>query len=220
MKTRELGRTGIRVSLCCLGTMMFGQAGNPDHDDCVRIIHRALDSGITFIDTADVYGPHGKSEDIVGKALKTLSARTDPVRGGRVRAIGSSSLPASEIVEAQWVADRRGLHRFRTEQPPYSILNRAIEREVLPVRRRYGMGVLVWSPPAMGLLTAGYRKGGPTVRNARMRWVPRHQTLDRIDRIVAPGTDLGPLDVSCAPPSVQRPALRRRSADERAAVAR
>ncbi|WP_137976197.1 aldo/keto reductase [Streptomyces violaceusniger] len=346
MKTRELGRTGIRVSPYCLGTMMFGRAGNPDHDGCVRIIHRALDSGINFIDTADVYGPHGESEDIVGKALKgrragivlatkvngtmsadpnrggssrrwiiaeveqslrrlgtdhidlyqvhhpdphtdieeTLSALTDLVRSGKVRAIGSSNLPASQIVEAQWVADRRGLHRFRTEQPPYSILNRGIEREVLPVCRAYGMGVLVWSPLAMGLLTGRYRKGGPTVRNARMKWVPRHLTderkldaveqliplaeeaglslthlamafaithpgvtsaiigprtmehledllagaavtlddevLDRIDRIVAPGTDIGPIDVSYTPPSVQHPALRRRSADERAAVAR
>ncbi|MBD3002724.1 aldo/keto reductase [Streptomyces sp. 5-10] len=346
MKTRELGRTGIRVSPYCLGTMMFGRAGNPDHDDCVRIIHRALDSGINFIDTADVYGPHGESEDIVGKALKgrradivlatkvngtmgedpnrggssrrwiiaeveqslrrlgtdhidlyqvhhpdphtdveeTLSALTDLVRSGKVRAIGSSNLPASEIVEAQWVADRRGLHRFRTEQPPYSILNRGIEREVLPVCRAYGMGVLVWSPLAAGLLTGRYRKGGPTVRNERMKWVPRHLTderkldaveqliplaeeaglslthlamafaithpgvtsaiigprtmehledllagaavtlddevLDRIDRTVAPGTDIGPIDVSYTPPSVQHPALRRRSADERAAVAR
>ncbi|WPB95494.1 aldo/keto reductase [Streptomyces malaysiensis] len=345
MKTRELGRTGIRVSPYCLGTMVFNQMGNPDHDDCVRIIHRALDSGINFIDTADVYG-HGEAEKIVGKALKgqrddivlatkfngrmgedpnrggssrrwivteveqslrrlgtdhidlyqvhhpdphtdieeTLSALTDLVRSGKVRAIGSSNLPASEIVEAQWVADRRGLHRFRTEQPTYSILNRAIEREVLPVCRRYGMGVLVWSPLAMGLLTGRYRKGGPTVRNERMKWVPRHLTderkldaverliplaeeaglslthlamafaithpdvtsaiigprtmeqledllagaavslddevLDRIDRIVAPGTDIGPLDVSYTPPSVQHTALRRRSADERAAVAR
>ncbi|MFD8283777.1 aldo/keto reductase [Streptomyces malaysiensis] len=345
MKTRELGRTGIRVSPYCLGTMVFNQMGNPDHDDCVRIIHRALDSGINFIDTADVYG-HGESEEIVGKALKgrrddivlatkvngrmgedpnrggssrrwivteveqslrrlgtdhidlyqvhhpdphtdieeTLSALTDLVRSGKVRAIGSSNLPASEIVEAQWVADRRGLHRFRTEQPTYSILNRAIEREVLPVCHRYGMGVLVWSPLAMGLLTGRYRKGGPTVRNERMKWVPRHLTderkldaverliplaeeaglslthlamafaithpdvssaiigprtmeqledllagaavslddeiLDRIDRIVAPGTDIGPLDVSYTPPSVQHAALRRRSADERAAVAR
>ncbi|MFE2182455.1 aldo/keto reductase [Streptomyces sp. NPDC059455] len=296
MKTRELGRTGIRVSPYCLGTMLFGRAGNPDHDDCVRIIHRALDSGINFIDTADVYGPHGESEDIVGRALKgwrddiVLATKVngtmgdDPNRAGSVRAIGSSNLPASEIVEARWVADRRGLHRFRTEQPPYSILNRAIEREVLPVCRRYGMGMLVWSPLAMGLLTERYREGGPTVRNARMKWVPRHLTdereldaverliplaedaglslthlamafaithpgvtsaiigprtmehledllagatvtldddvLDRIARIVAPGTDIGPLDVSYTPPSVQRPALRRRPADERAGVAR
>ncbi|GGP77811.1 aldo/keto reductase [Saccharothrix coeruleofusca] len=341
---RDLGRTGIRVSPYCLGTMMFGQAGNPDPQDCARIVHRALDAGINFIDTADVYGPHGLSEEILGAALKgrrddvvlatkfngsmgedpnrggssrrwvvtavedslrrlgtdhidlyqvhhpdprtdveeTLSALTDLVRSGKVRAIGSSNLPASDIVEAQWVAERRGLQRFRTEQPTYSILNRGIEREVLPVCQRYGMGVLVWSPLSMGLLTGRYRKGGPEPRNARMHWVPRHMTderklaaveelipladqaglslthlamafavahpgvtsaiigprtpqqledllagaevtlddelLDRIDRVVAPGTDLGPLDVSHVPPAVEHAALRRRPVAERAAA--
>jgi aryl-alcohol dehydrogenase-like predicted oxidoreductase len=341
---RELGRTGIQVSPYCLGTMMFGQAGNTDEDDCVRIIHRALEAGINFVDTADVYGPGGKSEEIVGRALKgrrddivlatkvngsmgedpnrggssrrwiitavehslrrlqtdhidvyqihhpdprtdveeTLSALTDLVRSGKVRAIGSSNAPASEIVEAQWVADRHGLQRLRTEQPTYSILNRGIEREVLPTCQRYGMGTLVWSPLAMGLLTGRYRKGQPEPRNARMNWVPRHLTderkldaveqliplaaeaglslthlaiafaithpavtsaiigprtmehledllagaatvlddevLDRIDQIVAPGTDIGPLDVSYTPPAINRPALRRRSADERTAA--
>jgi aryl-alcohol dehydrogenase-like predicted oxidoreductase len=340
---RELGRTGIQVSPYCLGTMMFGQAGNTDEDDCVRIIHRALEAGINFVDTADVYGPGGKSEEIVGRALKgrrddivlatkvngsmeedpnrggssrrwiitavehslrrlqtdhidvyqihhpdprtdvdeTLSALTDLVRSGKVRAIGSSNAPASEIVEAQWVADRHGLQRLRTEQPTYSILNRGIEREVLPTCQRYGMGTLVWSPLAMGLLTGRYRKGQPEPRNARMNWVPRHLTderkldaveqliplaaeaglslthlaiafaithpavtsaiigprtmehledllagaatvlddevLDRIDQIVAPGTDIGPLDVSYTPPAINRPA-RRRSADERTAA--
>ncbi|MFF5587493.1 aldo/keto reductase [Streptomyces hygroscopicus] len=347
MKTRELGRTGIQVSPYCLGTMKFGQVGNRDHDDCVRIIHRALDAGINFLDTADVYGPHGESEEIVGKALRgrrddivlatkvngrmgedpnrggnsrrwiiaevehslrrlgtdhidlyqihhpdprtdleeTLSALTDLVRSGKVRAIGSSNFPASEIVEAQWVADRRGLQRFRTEQPTYSILNRGIEHEILPVCQRYGMGTLVWSPLAMGLLTGRYRKGRTVPpRDARMRWVPRHMTderkldaverliplaeeaglslthlamafalthpgvtsaiigprtmeqlddllagagttlddalLDRIDEIAPPGTDLGPIDVSYTPPAVERAALRRRPAGERAAVTR
>jgi aryl-alcohol dehydrogenase-like predicted oxidoreductase len=345
MKMRPLGRTGIRVSPYCLGTMMFGQAGNTDRDDCVRIIHRALDAGINFVDTADVYGDgRGESEEIVGTALKgrrddivlatkvngsmgdgpnrrgssrrwivtevehslrrlrtdhidlyqihhpdpqtdieeTLSALTDLVRSGKVRVIGTSNLPASEIVEAQWVAERRGLHRFRTEQPTYSILNRGIEREVLPTCQRYGMGVLVWSPLAMGLLTGRYRKGGPAPRNARMNWVPRHLTderkldavehliplakeaglslthlamafaithpgvtsaiigprtmqhledllagaavtlddevLERIDQIVTPGTDISPLDVSYVPPAIEHAAIRRRSADERAAV--
>ena len=220
---RVLWRTRIRVSPYCPGTMMFGlPAGNPDPDDCVRIIHRALDAGINFIDTADVYGgARGESERIVGKALKgrrddivlvtkvngsmgedpnrsgssrrwivagvedslrrlgvehidlyqvhhpdpqtdveeTLSALTDLVRSGKVRAVGASNFPASEIVEAQWVAERRGLERFRTEQPPYSIVNRGIEREVLPVCERYGMGTLVWSPLAMGMLAGRYRKG-------------------------------------------------------------
>ena len=228
MKYRTLGRTGIKVSPYCLGAMMFGAIGNPDHDDSIRIIHKALDAGINFIDTADMYSA-GESEEIVGKALKgrrdsvvlatkarmpmgpgtggashedpnrqgtsrrwlvralddslrrlqtdhvdlfqlhrpdpdtdveeTLSALTDLMRAGKVRAIGTSSLPASDIVEAQWVAERRDLQRFRTEQPPYSILNRGIEREVLPVCERYGMGTLVWSPLGGGLLTGRYRQG-------------------------------------------------------------
>ncbi|MFE2036246.1 aldo/keto reductase [Streptomyces scopuliridis] len=180
MRMRKLGRTGIEVSAYCLGTMVFSKMGNPDHDDCVRMIHRALDEGIDFVDTADVYG-YSETEEIVGKALKghrdevvpatkfngpmgegpnrggssrrwvvqavegslkrlrtdyidlyqihhpdpytdiegTLSALTDLVRAGKVRAIGSSNLPASEIVEVQWVSQRRGLHCLRTEQPTY-----------------------------------------------------------------------------------------------------
>jgi aryl-alcohol dehydrogenase-like predicted oxidoreductase len=223
MKHRTLGRTGIEVSPYCLGAMMFGAMGNPDHDDSIRIIHRALDAGINFLDTADVYS-HGESEEIVGKALKgrrddvvlaskmhypmgedpnhrgnsrrwiivavenslrrlqtdhldlyqvhrpdplvdveeTLSALSDLIHSGKVRAIGTSTFPASEIVEAQWVAERRGLARFRTEQPPYSIINRSIEREVLPTCQRYGMGTLVWSPLGQGLLTGRYRKGQQT----------------------------------------------------------
>src|SRR6202142_3511020 len=207
MQYRTLGKTGIKVTPYCLGAMMFGGLGNPDHDDCIRIIHKALDSGLNFIDTADRYS-RGESEEIVGKALKgrrddivlatkvhgpmgddpnqqgnsrrwimtevenslrrlqtdyvdlyqihrpdpetdieeTLSALTDLVRSGKVRTIGHSARPASGFVEAQWVAERRGYERFRTEQPTYSILNRGIESEVLPVTQRYGMGTLVWSP--------------------------------------------------------------------------
>jgi aryl-alcohol dehydrogenase (NADP+) len=243
MKMRTLGRTGIKVSPYCLGAMMFGAMGNPDHDDSIRIIHRALDAGINFVDTADVYS-RGESEEIVGKALaqlpadrrddvvlatkvhggmgddpnragnsrrwivtelenslrrlqvdhvdlyqihrpspdtdieETLSALTDLVRSGKVRAIGSSTFPASEIVEAQWVAERRGLERFRTEQPPYSIVNRGIEREVLPACERYGMGALVWSPLAMGLLTGRYRKGQET-DSPRMNFAPGRLTHER-----------------------------------------
>jgi aryl-alcohol dehydrogenase-like predicted oxidoreductase len=223
MKYRTLGRTGIEVSPYCLGTMMFGAMGNPDHDDSIRIIRRALDTGINFVDTADVYSD-GESEVIVGNALKgcrddvvlaskmhypmgddpnhrgnsrrwiiaavenslrrlqtdhldlyqvhrpdptvdveeTLSALSDLIHSGKVRTIGTSTFPASEIVEAQWVAERRGLERFRTEQPPYSIVNRSIEREVLPICQRYGMGTLVWSPLGQGLLTGRFRKGQQT----------------------------------------------------------
>jgi aryl-alcohol dehydrogenase (NADP+) len=240
MKYRTLGKTGIKVSPYCLGAMMFGSVGNPDHDDGIRMIHKALDAGINFIDTADFYS-HGESEEIVGKALRgrrddvvlatkahlpmgqdpnrqgnsrrwlyravedslrrlqtdyidlfqihrpapdtdieeTLSALTDLMRAGKIRAIGSSTFPASEIVEAQWTADRRGLARFRTEQPPYSILNRSIEREVLPVCERYGMGTLVWSPLAMGLLTGRYRKGQQLPESLRVKFFPKQMSDDR-----------------------------------------
>jgi aryl-alcohol dehydrogenase-like predicted oxidoreductase len=252
MKYRTLGRTGIKVSPYCLGAMMFGRIGNPDHDDSIRIIHRALDAGINFIDTADAYSA-GESEEIVGQALKgrrdqvvlatkaglpmghdgpddpnrqgasprwlvralddslrrlqtdhvdlfqihrpdpdtdveeTLSALTGLVRAGKVLEIGTSSMPASDIVEAQWTAERRGLQRFRTEQPPYSILNRGIEREVLPVCQRYGMGTLVWSPLGGGLLTGRYRKGEQASTH-RARFGFRHlkdeRRLDTVEQLI------------------------------------
>jgi aryl-alcohol dehydrogenase-like predicted oxidoreductase len=221
MDYRPLGRSGVSVSQLCLGAMMFGAAGNPDHDDSVKIIQRALDAGINFIDTADVYSG-GESEQIVGKALaggrrdnvvlatkvglpfgedpnqrgtsrrwiteavegslrrlgtdwidlyqvhrldpaadidETLGALSDLVHAGKIRAFGASTVPASEIVEAQWTAERRGRERFRTEQPPYSLLTRAIEYDVLPTCLRYGMGVLTYSPLAGGWLSGRYRKG-------------------------------------------------------------
>jgi aryl-alcohol dehydrogenase-like predicted oxidoreductase len=216
---RQLGRTGVSVSKLCLGAMMFGELGNADHDESVRIIHRALDSGINFVDTADVYSA-GESERIVGKALagrrddvvlatkffmpmgaspnerggsrrwiirevenslrrldtdyidlyqvhrpsqdtdveETLGALTDLVRQGKVRSIGSSSYAASQIVEAQWTARDRHLERFVTEQPPYSILVRGIEADVLPTARRHGMGILSYSPLAGGWLSGRWRK--------------------------------------------------------------
>ncbi|HLY26810.1 MAG TPA: aldo/keto reductase [Aggregatilineales bacterium] len=249
MQYRTLGRTGIKVSPYCLGAMMFGSGGNPDHDDSIRIIHKALDAGINFIDTADRYS-RGESEEIVGKALKgrrddivlatkvngpmgddpnqqgnsrrwiirevesslrrlqtdyidlyqihrpspdtdieeTLSALTDLMRAGKVRVIGSSTFPASEIVEAQWVAERRGLARFRTEQPPYSILNRSIEREVLPICEKYGMGVLVWSPLAKGMLTGRYRKGQPLPVTVRAKYMPKQMSdasqLEAVEQLI------------------------------------
>lgn len=249
MHYRPLGRTGIQVSPYCLGAMMFGKVGNPDHDECVRMIHKALDFGINFIDTADAYN-HGESEEIVGKALKgrrddvvlatkaflpmgddpnrrgssrrwltravedslrrlktdyidlyqvhrpapdtdieeTLSVLTDLMRQGKVRAIGASTFPASDIVEAQWVAERRGLARFRTEQPPYSILNRSIEREVLPACQRYGMGVMAWSPLAKGMLTGKYRKGKPLPDTLRAKYFPtalsNEGSLDAVEQLI------------------------------------
>src|SRR6202522_4147380 len=247
MQYRTLGRTGIKVTPYALGAMMFGAGGNPDHDDAIRIIHKALDTGINFVDTADRYSG-GESEEIVGMALKgrrddvvlttkvsrpmgtdpnqqgasrrwiitavenslrrlqtdhidlyqihrpdpdtdieeTLSALSDLIRDGKVRAIGSSTMPASDIVEAQWVAERRGLARFRTEQPPYSILNRGIEAEVLPVVQRYGMGTLVWSPLAKGMLTGRIRKGQQTDlrRAAIFTSFSDEARLDAVEQII------------------------------------
>jgi aryl-alcohol dehydrogenase-like predicted oxidoreductase len=337
MKRRILGGTGISVSEYALGAMMFGPWGNPDHDDSVRIIHTALDAGINFVDTADIYSA-GESEVIVGKALKggrrdgvvlatkfhnpmgedpntggnsrrwimravedslrrlgtdyidlyqvhrpdpttdideTLSALSDLVRSGKVRAIGSSTFPADHIVEAQWTADRRGHIRFRTEQPPYSILARGIEANVLPAAQRYGMGVLTWGPLSAGWLSgrdvtagtgrsaleqqkfdvtvpenarkleavAGLKKvaadAGLPLTHLATAFVRAHPavtsviigprtadqltdllagadvtldsaTLDRIDAIVPPGTDLNPADNYYVPPALSDASLRRR----------
>jgi aryl-alcohol dehydrogenase-like predicted oxidoreductase len=221
MEYRPLGRTGVKVSPLCLGAMMFGAWGETDHDKSIAIIHRALDAGINFIDTADVYS-RGESEEIVGKALAggrrdnvvlatkvhgsmgddpnefgnsrrwiirevenslwrlgtdwidlyqihrpeedtaiedTLGALSDLVHQGKVRYIGSSTFPPSQIVEAQWAAERRGLERFVTEQPPYSMLIRGVEADVLPTCQRYGMGVIPWSPLAGGWLSGKWRLG-------------------------------------------------------------
>lgn len=219
MEYRSLGRTGVQVSPLCLGAMMFGPWGNDDRTDSHRIIHRALDAGINFIDTADVYS-HGASEEIVGQALEgrrddvvlatkffmpmgeapnqrggsrrwiirsvedslrrlntdyidlyqvhrpapdtdveeTLGALTDLVRQGKVRYIGTSSYSGSQIVEAQWASRERHLERFVTEQPPYSILVRGIEEDILPTVQRHGMGTLTYSPLSGGWLSGRWRK--------------------------------------------------------------
>ena len=262
MRYRTLGGTGMRVSAYCLGAMMFGSGGNPDHEDCVRIIHTALDGGINFIDTADVYSA-GESEEIVGQALRgrrddvvlatkahgamgrdinmkgnsrrwlvrevenslrrlqtdyidlyqihrpdyhtdieeTLSALSDLVHSGKVRAIGSSTFPAEQIVEAQWVAERRGYVRFRCEQPPYSIFARGVEASVLPTCEKYGMGVIPWSPLAGGWLTGRIRKDtGVDMTTGRARRVPsrfdqalpgNQAKLDAVEELIKIAADAG-----------------------------
>jgi aryl-alcohol dehydrogenase-like predicted oxidoreductase len=262
MRYRTLGGTGIQVSAYCLGAMMLGEWGNKDHEDGVRIVHAALEAGINFIDTADVYS-HGESEEIVGKALKgrrddvvlatkvnfdmgpgknnsgnsrrwiryeieqslrrlgtdwidlyqihrpdpttdieeTLSVLTDLIREGKVRAIGCSTFPAEMIVESHWAAERRGLERFRCEQPPYSLFARGIESAVLPTCERYGMGVIAWSPLAGGWLSGKYRHGKDidmtAGRAARLplRFDPalpaNQRKLDLVDQLEAVATDAG-----------------------------
>ena len=239
MEHRHLGRTGVSVSRFCLGAMMFGAWGNPDHDESIRIIHRALDAGVNFIDTADVYG-QGESEEIVGKALaggrrdnvflatkfhgamggdpnqqgnsrrwimravedslrrlgtdwidlyqvhrpdpstdieETLGALTDLVHAGKVRYIGHSTFPASQIVEAQWAARDRGLQRFVTEQPPYSMLVRAAEADVLPTCLRHGMGVMSYSPLTGGWLSGRWRKETGQQESSRAGRLPERFDL-------------------------------------------
>ncbi|MCU1376624.1 MAG: aldo/keto reductase [Actinomycetia bacterium] len=261
MEHRTIGRTGIQVSPLCLGAMMFGPWGNPDHDDCARIVHRALDAGINFIDTADVYSA-GESEEIVGKALKgrrddvvlatkftgqmgdgvnrkghsrkwileevdnslrrlgtdyidlyqahrpdlstdldeLLGTLSDLIHVGKVRAIGSSTFPAHHVVEAQWVSERRGRERFQCEQPPYSIFVRGIERDVLPVCEKYGIGVIPWSPLAGGWLGGKHRKGQPAPTSGRAAMQPQRfdperpevqQKLDLVEDLVALAEGVG-----------------------------
>jgi aryl-alcohol dehydrogenase-like predicted oxidoreductase len=219
--------------------MMFGAWGNTDHDESIRIIHRALDAGINFIDTADVYS-RGESEEIVGKALsggrrdnvvlatkfhgsmgddpnevgnsrrwifrevenslrrlgtdwidlyqvhrhdpwtdldETLGALSDLVHQGKIRYFGSSTFPPSVIVEAQWVAEKRGRERFVCEQPPYSMLVRGIEAEVLPLCQQYGMGVIPWSPLAGGWLSGRYRLGEEQPSSTRAERIPGRYDL-------------------------------------------
>ncbi|WP_326836142.1 aldo/keto reductase [Amycolatopsis rhabdoformis] len=223
MLYRSLGRTGIKVSPYAIGTLMFATSMGNAPEESARILHKALDAGLNFVDTADAYQD---SEEVVGKALQgrrddvvlatkfgrpldqdpnhqgtsrrwivtavenslrrlrtdhldlyqvhradpdtdleeTLSALSDLVHSGKVRAIGGSQTPAADLVEAQWLAERRGLVRFHTEQPVYSMLNRGIEREILPTAQRFGLGVVVWGPLGQGLLTgrdpAGLRRAG------------------------------------------------------------
>jgi aryl-alcohol dehydrogenase-like predicted oxidoreductase len=217
MEHRQLGRTGVSVSKFCLGAMMFGAWGNPDHDESIRIIHAALDAGINFIDTADVYG-QGESEEIVGKALaggrrddvmraaedslrrlgtdwidlyqvhrldpqtdieETLSALSDLVHQGKVRYIGSSTFPASQIVEAQWVARDRHLQRFVTEQPPYSMLVRAAEADVLPTCLRHRMAVMSYSPLTGGWLSGRWRKDTGQQSSSRANRLPERFDLSQ-----------------------------------------
>jgi aryl-alcohol dehydrogenase-like predicted oxidoreductase len=230
---RPFGRTGVQISTLTLGAMNFGARANADHEDSIRIIHRALDEGINAVDTADVYS-QGESEQIVGKALRgrrddvflatkvhgqigegrntrgnsrrwittavehslrrlgtdwidlyqvhrpepdtdfddTLGALSDLVHQGKIRYLGTSTFEPSAIVEGQWIAEKRGRERVVSEQPPYSILARGIEREVLPVAQRHGLAVLPWSPLAGGYLSGRYHSGLTAPISQRAERIP------------------------------------------------
>ncbi|HLY28088.1 MAG TPA: aldo/keto reductase, partial [Aggregatilineales bacterium] len=218
---RNLGRTGVPVSALCLGCMNFGSP-TPE-DEAITMINYALDHGINFLDTANVYN-RGRSEEIVGKALKqngkrskivlatkvhgrmddedilaagnsrrhiiaacddslrrlqteyidlyqihrpesqtpideTLRALDDLIRAGKVRYIGTSTFPAWQILESLWASHELGLNRFVSEQPPYHLLDRSIERELVPLSQSYGLAILPWSPLARGFLSGKYKRG-------------------------------------------------------------
>ena len=157
----------------------------------VQAVERSLRNLQT--DWIDLYQLHRPDPDT--DVEETLSALTDLVRQGKVRAIGTSSMRGSEIVEAQWVAERRGFERFRTEQPNYSILDREIEREILPVAQRYGMGTLVYSPLAGGTLTGRYRAGqqNDEFRSARtgMAHFRDERRLAAVEQLVALSDEVG-----------------------------
>ncbi|MBL4575935.1 MAG: aldo/keto reductase [Opitutaceae bacterium] len=228
MKYRSLGRTGVKVSPLCLGTMMFG--GRTEPEDSYAIIDQSIERGLNFIDTANMYS-RGRSEEVVGEALKrngkreqivlatkvfnkmgddpnmqgssrrhiiqqceaslkrlqtdhidlyqihrptsevpideTLRAFDDLIRSGKVRYIGTSTFSAWQVIESLWVSKELGLNRFVCEQPPYSILDRRIESELLPMAQTYGTAIIPWSPLASGLLTGKYKRNSPPPQNSR-----------------------------------------------------
>ncbi len=229
MPYRSLGRTGVQVSPLCLGAMNFG---NPTaEDESLRIIDAALDGGINFIDTANVYNA-GESERIVGRALQrngrrdevvlatkvngemgpgpndrgisryhimkacedslrrlqtdridlyqlhrpslqipqdeTLRALDDLVRAGKVRYIGCSTFPAWMVMEALMTSERYSLARFVSEQPPYNLLDRRIENELVPLAQRYGLALLPWSPLAGGILAGRYNDEATVPTGSRL----------------------------------------------------
>lgn len=229
MQYRSLGRTGVQVSELCLGCMNFG--GPTAEQDSFAIIDRAIDAGVNFIDTANVYG-RGTSEEVVGKALQrngardrivlatkvhgpmhdsevnsrgnhryhvreqveaslrrlqtdridlyqihrpqpsvpideTLRALDDLIRAGKVLYIGTSTFAAWQVVEALWVAKELGLNRFICEQPPYHLLDRRVERELIPAAMTYGTAIIPWSPLAGGFLTGKYKRGEDRPKGVR-----------------------------------------------------
>ena len=178
-----------------LATKFWGPMGDDPNQQggSRRWIMTAVENSLRRLQTdhIDLYQLHRPDPDT--DVEETLSALTDLIHSGKVRAIGSSTMPASDIVEAQWVAERRGLERFRTEQPTYSILNRGIEAEVLPVAQRYGMGTLVWSPLAKGMLTGRIRKDQQTdLRRADMFTSLRDERrLDAVEQLIPLAEEAG-----------------------------
>ena len=287
MEYRSLGRTGVQVSSLCLGCMNFGWG--TEEGDSIRIIHRAIDAGINFLDTANVYA-RGTSETITGKALsqggrrdrvvlatkvhgrmddddpnawgnhrrhivmqceaslrrlgtdwidlyqihrpqphvpidETLRALDDLVRSGKVRYVGTSTYAAWQLMEAVMVAREFGLTRFVCEQPPYNILDRRVERELLPFCRTYGVGVIPWSPLAGGLLSGKYTPGQPAPAGSRFeKGLPERRATEHAFAAIegvralaeAKGCSLGAFAIAwcAAQPGVTSPIIGPRTEDQ------
>lgn len=273
MEYRYLGRTGIRVSPYCLGCMMFG--GRTSAEDSFAIIDKAIESGINFLDTANVYST-GQSEIVTGEALKrnghrdrivlatkahgnmwkpgdddrsklhatlnpnqwgnsrrqikeqideslkrlqtdwidlyqihrphpdcpideTLRALDDVVKAGKVNYIGCSTFAAWQLVESLWASDRLQLNRFVTEQPPYHLLDRRIERELIPACQTYGLGMIPWSPLAGGFLSGKYSRDGKNPedgrfsdgKHGRSHMLRNDAAFDVVDKLQALADDKG-----------------------------
>lgn len=236
MRYRRLGGSGLKVSVVGLGTNNFGR--RLDKDGATRVIHAALDCGITFIDTADVYGS-GASEEFVGAAVngrrdrvviatkfgfpmgegvldrggsrahiyqaveaslrrletdyidlyqfhrpdpdtpieETLSTLDDLVREGKVRYIGSSQNAGWQIANADWTARAHGWERFVSAQNRYNLLDRDVEREVIPACAHFGIGLIPFTPLASGLLTGKYRRGEPPAPGTKLAGSPNADQL-------------------------------------------
>ncbi|MBI5879114.1 MAG: aldo/keto reductase [Chloroflexi bacterium] len=226
MRYVQLGRTGLKVSEACLGTNMFGNVA--DEAASRAMVDAAIDAGINFIDTADMYAS-GRSEEYLGKAIQgrrgslviatkvrgamgpgpndeglsrrhimdgaeaslhrlgidtidlyqmhwpdahtpleeTLRALDDLIAQGKVRYIGVSNFEAWRIMQALWISDRHGHEPFVCLQPHYSLINREIEAETLPMCHEQGIAVIPYSPTAGGFLTGKYKRGEPLPEGTR-----------------------------------------------------
>jgi aryl-alcohol dehydrogenase-like predicted oxidoreductase len=289
MEYRSLGRTGVQVSSLCLGCMNFGW--RTEEDEAHGIIDRAIDAGVNFIDTANVYS-RGTSEEIVGRALKkngqrdhivlatkvhgkmsdedpnmvgnhrrhikeqceaslrrlgtdwidlyqvhrpaadvpideTLRALDDLVREGKVHYVGTSTFPSWQVVEALWVAKELGLNRVVTEQPPYHLLDRRIERELVPMCRTYGIGIIPWSPLAEGFLSGKYDRSQQRTTGRLKdsgKWNDRHfvdaafDVVDECREIAEKHGDYTPAEVAIAwnaqQPGITAPIIGPRTGDQ------
>lgn len=227
MEYRNLGKSGLKVSVVGLGCNNFGM--RIDAEAARAVVNAALDEGITLFDTADIYGGRGASEEMLGKALgnrrtemilatkfgmpfgkgpylhggsrryicaslegslkrlgtdyidlyqihqpdpetpqeETLEALTDLVRAGKVRYIGHSNYASWQLVEAAWISDKRGLAPYVSAQNEYSLLERSVERELVPACRQFGVGILPYFPLASGLLTGKYQRGVEPPKDTR-----------------------------------------------------